>query len=262
LNFFKDYVAGFFSPTPLCGFLLIIGVVLLWSRKKEKTGKILVTLGIGLFLLFGFDSITGLFLNQLENKYPGLKVETINDEIRKQIHYVVVLGGGFADNPDHPLTSQVNVFSLTRLVEGIRIYRELPGSVLIFTGKGWSKVTEAQSMKELALKLGVPNTDIQIENESMNTFDHTQYLKSIIGKKPFILVTSALHMPRAMALFKTAGYKPIPAPTQHLLTRKYSFFNVQIPYTKGSNLSAMDAFALEFWGNIWARVTGKISFQE
>nr|MBA2405838.1 YdcF family protein [Bdellovibrionales bacterium] len=90
------------------------------------------------------------------------------------------------------------------------------------------------------------------------TYDHTVYLRQLLKDKPFVLVTSALHMPRSMGLFLKAGYKPIPAPTAHLLTGEYSLFNMKVPFARGDNLEAIDLWSTEFFGIILAKLKGRI----
>ncbi len=249
----KDYLAKLLLPTPLIFFLLIIGVILLW-RKKDRLGKWTVTASAVLMLLFSYDPLVESLLNSYENEYPGFS----KSSAPAGITHVVVLGGGVVPTSHHALTTQLTTPTLTRVIEGIRIYRQLPGTKIIFTGRGWNQIPEAKMMKDLALELGVPEADIMTEVESKNTFDHTVYLKPLIGQEPFVLVTSALHMPRAIGLFKTAGYKPFPAPTQHLLTGDYALFNMSGPYPHGDNLMASDFWFMEFWGIRWASLKGEI----
>ena len=113
-------------------------------------------------------------------------------------------------------------------------------------------------MKELAVKLGVNPEKIILEEESTNTLGHTLYLKKILKDETFILVTSAIHMPRAMGLFLKAEYKPIPAPTAHLLLGEYEILNMKVPFTSGDNLQAIDLWFNEFAAITWAKIKGNI----
>jgi uncharacterized SAM-binding protein YcdF (DUF218 family) len=256
-HFLRDYVANFLSPTPFIGISFLVGMILLW-RRKGKSAKVVLTVVFFLFVVFAYDPIPEILLNHYENRYPGFKLSSLDDEQKKKINYVVVLGGGFVPYEKHPLTTELTFHSLTRLVEGIRIHRELPGSTLIVSGKGWAPMSEAEAMKLMAVSLGVDEKKIIAEKESINTFGHTQHLKPVLGQTPFILVTSALHMPRAMGLFQQAGFSPIPAPTGHLLTGKYGFFNIKVPFAMGANLEAADLWFKEFWANLLAKLKGHI----
>lgn len=255
-SFFRNYAIALTSPTAWVGLLLIAGLILIWT-KKQHLAKWAFTLGTCLFLLFAFDPATEFLLNNFENKYPAFKLEAI--DAKSPPKYVVVLAGGYTPNPPlHPLTTELTRHTLPRVVEGIKIHREIPGSLLVFTGKGWAPQTEAMAMKEMAIKLGVKPEFIIIEEESSNTFEHTVNLKKILKEEPFVLVTSALHMPRSMGLFLKAGYKPIPAPTAHILQGKYALMNMQVPFARGDNLEAIDFWFNEFFGICWAKMMGKI----
>ncbi len=74
---------------------------------------------------------------------------------------------------------------------------------------------DTEIMSRVAMDLGPDPRDIEVESRSKDTADQARVIKSFVGNYPFILVTSASHMPRSMALFKKAGLKPMPAPTQH-----------------------------------------------
>ncbi len=175
-----------------------------------------------------------------------------------QIQYIVVLAGGYFPYKNHPLTTELGVYTLVRLTEGVRLARKIPQAKLVLTGKGWAESTEASAMQRLALELGIEESRIIMEEKSMNTYAHTIYLKEIIKDSPFILVTSALHMPRAVGIFKKAGYSPLPAPTGHNLRSEYSPFSLVEPFPKGNNLAAMDDLFLEYYGILWAKMKGEM----
>ena len=71
-------------------------------------------------------------------------------------------------------------------------------------------------MKALLLRLGVPDEAIVMETQSRNTAENALYTGEILRERGFarvLLVTSALHMPRAMKLFRARGIDAVPAPT-------------------------------------------------
>ena len=98
-------------------------------------------------------------------------------------------------------------------MEGIRLHRLLPGSKIVLTGGiGFDGPPEATTLSRVAEELGVAKSDMVLEVESRDTKDHPLYVRHIVKEEPFILVTSAFHMPRAMRLFVKQGLAPIPAP--------------------------------------------------
>jgi len=68
--------------------------------------------------------------------------------------------------------------------------------------------------------MGVSDSDIVLEPDSKDTKDEAVLIQKIVGNEKLILVTSASHMPRSMALFKKRGMQPIPAPTDHTIKRR------------------------------------------
>jgi uncharacterized SAM-binding protein YcdF (DUF218 family) len=79
--------------------------------------------------------------------------------------------------------------------------------------------SEAYVMKAQLTEWGVPEKNIVIETESLNTYRNAVNSKPLLekqGVKRVLLVTSAIHMPRALATFQTLGINAIPSPTDYL----------------------------------------------
>ena len=126
----KKIAASLLSPLSLCIELLLLGLFLLWFTRKQRAGKTIVSLGVILLCLFSYCAISNIFLRPLEHEYPPL----INPAEVQGIKWVVVLGGGHISDPGIPATSQLSDASLARLVEGVRLYKMLPGSKLVLSG--------------------------------------------------------------------------------------------------------------------------------
>ncbi len=131
----KKIAAHLLSPLSLCIELLLLGLFLLWFTRKQRAGKIIVSLGVILLCLFSYCAVSDIFLRPLEHKYPPL----INLADVHGVKWIVVLGGGHIYDPAIPATSQLSDASMVRLVEGIRLYKMLPGSKLVLSGgfTGW-----------------------------------------------------------------------------------------------------------------------------
>ena len=86
----KKIVAPLFFPVPLCLEILLLGLLLLWFTRKQKIGKIIVSLGVILFATLSYNAVSNVLLRPLEYKYDSL----INLENVSDIKGVVVLGGG------------------------------------------------------------------------------------------------------------------------------------------------------------------------
>jgi len=214
----KKLIAPFLMPLPMVLILALVGLFCLWFTRRQKTGKILVTVAVGLLGLLSYDGVSDMLARPLEKRYAPL---THAKEIQ-DVKWVVVLSGGSGVDGALPSSTYLREASLRRLAEGLSIQKRVPGSRLILTGKSWidGVTPEANVMADVAKEWGVKPEDIVVEAEARDTEDHAIYVKKIVGKDRFVLVTSASHMPRAMALFLAQGMKPIPAPTDYMIIER------------------------------------------
>jgi uncharacterized SAM-binding protein YcdF (DUF218 family) len=131
------------------------------------------------------------------------------DDIVPSVKWVVVLGGGNIPDPKIPVTSQLSEESMVRLIEAVRLHNKIPESKLVLSGGGVSGlIPSAETMSRVAKTIGVNQEDLVLETDSKDTEDQARLIKPIVGNEEFILVTSAAHMPRSMALFKKLGCNP------------------------------------------------------
>lgn len=255
----KKLIAPLFLPVPLCVELLIIGLILLWFTSKQKAGKIIVSIGVGLLVLTGYGIGSNTLLRSLEYSYPPLITVSQPANVDEQpIKWIVVLGAGGTFNPQLPSTSQLSDASLARLVEAIRLHRALPNSKLILSeGPIFSTTAGAEVMSKAALELGVNEQDIVLEANSRDTEEEAQFIKPVIGEERFILVTSASHMPRSVALFNKLGMKPIPAPTDYLAKDSYGITPNSL-FPNAWRIRGAELATYEYLGLAWAKIRGKI----
>ncbi len=209
----KKVISGILMPVPFILELLIAGLILLWFTKRQVAAKLIITLATFLLLLAGFGIVSDTILYRLENMYPPLDIQAAR---QGNVSWVVVLAAGHTSDRSLPVTSQLAPDTQVRLNEGIRLHRKLPGSrLLVSGGKFVDPVPVAALMAELARDLGVEPRDIVLEDRSKDTEDEAEFIKPMVGKDRFILVTTASHMPRSMALFEEQGMHPMPAPVGH-----------------------------------------------
>ncbi|MBU0730382.1 MAG: YdcF family protein [Proteobacteria bacterium] len=259
----KKFIAQLFFPLPMIAWLLAAGLILLWFSEKQKTGKILATAGFILFVLLSNSGFSSMILSPFEKKVPPDAAQLSGGEHRPgkyPVRFVIVLSGGHATDPDLPVTSYLSHSSLVRLVEGIRLMRYYPGSRLLLSGgKVFDKNSEASSMKDVALGLGVDERHIVLEEQSRDTNDQARLIKAIVGDSITVLVTSASHMPRALAMFHRNDMRPIPAPTGHLVQKNRNF-NVLHWFPSAENLRKSERAFYETLGTLWAKLRGQAVF--
>lgn len=250
----KKIVAAFFYPVPLCLGIVLVGLLFLWFTRKQKTGKIIVSAGFFLLLALSQSSFSDRLLKPLETRYPPM----MNPSSHKDVRWVVVLGGGHISDSRLPTTSQLTDSSLVRLVEGIRLYRMLPGSRLILSGGGaFDPVPNAELMAEVARSVGVREEDMVLETDSRDTEDEARLIKHIVKGDDFFLVTSASHMPRSIRLFRSVGTNPIPAPTGHR-ARQGERVGPGVFFPSARSLVKTQKAMHEYMGLVWAKIRGRI----
>ena len=100
--------------------------------------------------------------------------------------------------------------------------------------------------------------DIVLETKAADTKDHAIYVKEIVGKDRFILVTSASHMPRAMALFRKHGMEPVPAPTDYMVKVRGWGLRPMMFFPSAGSLEKAGRAIHEYLGIIWGKVRSQM----
>jgi uncharacterized SAM-binding protein YcdF (DUF218 family) len=208
----KKIISMFLMPFSLGMILLLIALILLYKNKLLKA-KITFTFGFLWLFMISYPPLVNHILHHFESSYPTLHTPP------KDIQHIYVLGAGHHSDDNHPITSQVHQISTVRLNEAIRLYNLLEQKPVIITSgyHGFFNTTSGALMQhKLALALGIHKDKLHMESSTKDTHEEAIAAKKYIGDAPFILVTSASHMKRAIQFFEHEGLHPIPAPTNHL----------------------------------------------
>ena len=249
----KKIVSRFFFPVPIIFEILAVGMFLLWFTRKQKLGKILITAGTVLLLL-GVNLVSAVLLRTLERQYHPFSVSALSAMGRKSETYIVVLGASYFSDPAVDLYSRISADGVVRVLEGVRLCRSVPSCKLVLSG---GPPGAAQTMNQIALSLGVRPGDIILEEHSRDTHEEAEFIKPIVGTTPFLLVTSASHMPRAMGLFRKLGMQPIAAPTDYLAKSNRSLTPDDI-FPSSYGLYEAERTFYEYLGIAWEKLRGQI----
>lgn len=252
----KKLIAPLLAPLNFALIMIFIGLILLWATKRQKAGKIFASAGMLWLLLASYGFVSDTLLAPIEwQNAPILNTAAIPES--QSIRWIVVLGGGHTTDNRLPANTQLSDPSLIRLIEGIRLHRQISGSRLLLSGGGvYSEGTDAETMSQAAISLGVKSEDIVLESESRDTEEEARIIKPMIGTEQFILVTSASHMPRALALFRKEGMNPIAAPTQYQVKAAPSIGPWAF-YPGVESLGKSDRAIYESLGRLWAKLRGR-----
>ena len=201
-------------PLGLVLLLLVIGLVFLF-RRRLGVGRVLILAATLILYLFSLSPVADFLARPLEEAYPVAQI----DRLPADLSAVVVLGGGALDRRDLPPAARLGGDTLQRTLEGVRLWRARPGARLVLCGGEWSAEPDypspAELMGQLAESLGVDPDRIKLDQTSKDTYENALEALKFLDEKPFVLVTSARHLPRAMAIFRRFGREPVPAPTDH-----------------------------------------------
>lgn len=207
-------------PVPLCLTLLIVGIILLCFSRRVRLGRGLLIAGIVLLTLFSNKLVSYALLRPIEATFapiPEFVADAPLPPALARCRYVVVLGGGHSDSPGFSANNQLSSSSLARIVEGIRILRQLPEARLITSGPGAvGYTTHAATLARVATEFGIARERIILTETGRDTEEESQNVRALVGDTPLALVTTAWHLPRATGLFRRAGMDVLPCPTDHL----------------------------------------------
>ncbi len=231
--FLSKLLPLFFYPLGLSSLLITIALIILLWRSKRSRSATIAGRGISLFkrsrvasILLGI-ALTILFLSSNEVVSKGL-VRSLewqylpNGEL-PQAEAIVVLGGGTRPRIAPRQWYEVNEAG-DRILYGSWLYKQGKAPLLVVTGGraewyGEGGNPESEDMAAIAEIMGVPANAIVQESQSFNTRDNAVNTKLILDKRginKILLVTSALHLPRSLEIFRKVGFECIAAPTDFL----------------------------------------------
>ena len=221
----KNIVSAMMMPLTIS---IIFALISLWYMHINhlKRAKNFLLFSIIWISLLSYKPVAYYLLQPLEQSYP--KLETVPNNIE----YILLLGGN----------------KTTRTWEALRLYQQKPSLKLITSGY----LGQAQAIKTLLIESGIPKESILMQANPKDTIEEAKALKKRLGNQPFILITSAYHIPRAMEIFKKEGLTPTPAPTD-IQIEKNEFFTSP----KGRYLAYTERAWHEYIGILWLKIRGE-----
>ncbi len=249
----EKIVSSFFTLPGI--FLVAQAIIMIYLVIKTKAFFMkLIAVFTFMIMLLTFTGVgTNIFLFPLEN------YAEYNQEFYTERYPIVVLGGGLQHgvNPDG---AELNSISLQRLVEAYILYNKLGAKIIPTGGTGVShhNIAEADIAGKWLQKMGVPGKDIVLEKQAQTTYENGVYVQKWLQKHDYekiYLVTSAVHMPRSIAVFKDAGVNLIPVPAGYMYNHKLGWLDY-LPnrFALTANMSALH----EWLGIIWYKINGRI----
>src|ERR1700683_2427437 len=254
--FLLSKTAGFFAlPSNLFMSICILGPVLLWTRFVRCGGWLVVT-SLVLFAVVGLSPLGYALLLPLEQRFPPW------DPSRGPPDGIVVLGGSIL--PD--VSAARGVVKLDdaaeRITATVELARRYPNARIIFSGGSAALMFDQPPEAPFAAKeleaLGIDRDRITAEDQSRNTVENAVFSRLIANPKPgerWLLVTSAFHIPRAMAVFRAAGFPVEAYPVDWRTRGPVDLLRLSDSLTEG--LARTDTAAHEWVGLAAYRLTGR-----
>jgi uncharacterized SAM-binding protein YcdF (DUF218 family) len=184
------------------------GVSLLVLNRRRRVAAGMLWAGMVVLGLLGFKALPDALLRPLENRYPTPAQSAVAQHVG-----LIVLGGAM-DRPDvYQAHGQVPLGDAAeRMTVPVGLMRQHPQLQLVFSGGEGrlfaTGVSEAELAKAFYEEQGADMTRVSLEGASRTTRENAHQVAALLGErcqKPWLLVTSAWHMQRAMAEFEAVG---------------------------------------------------------
>ena len=243
---------GFIAvPSNLVVMVGLAGIVLLPTR-FARVGRRLLVASVVLIAAIGVLPIGNALLLPLEDRFPQW------DPVHGPPTGIIVLGGVI--NPERSeARGQTSLDEAAeRVTTAVELARQYPTARIVFSGSG-GRLSEAVFAQRFFESLGVPHDRITIETKSRNTAENAVFTKRLIAPRPgehWLLVTSALQMPRAIGVFRQAGFAVEAYPVDYQTNGWDDVRTLSGSLTGG--MVGTDAAAHEWVGLFVYWVTGRI----
>lgn len=213
---------------PLLDLLIVLGLALLItsrrhtdaSRTKRRYGLWIAWAVWGTLWLFATPRVSFGALSLLEAPAIDLRAALAGTPEDRCV-MVVLTGGALSPKPGVSKPELLQGSSMPRALGAARLYSERPVGHVIVTGRAdaWDHPDEtAAAMGEVLVAFGVPRERVILETLSLDTRQNARFSGAIareLGAEKIVVVTSALHVPRAVFEFEGAGMHVLGAPVDH-----------------------------------------------
>jgi uncharacterized SAM-binding protein YcdF (DUF218 family) len=204
--------------------MLLLFVLILLSGcfaffRCVKSSVVMFMMAVVSFVSIGGGFLPHMLLNRLQKNYMPLE-----NPIWQKQNAMILLGAGALHVPGENKI-EPTMIAYSRIYEAARLYfsckKKSAGCSVIVSGGDATAVGESEAViyQKALLDLGVASSDIILEQKSRNTYQNAEFTDAILQKQSFnqvVLVTSGIHMERALLYFSAFGVKPTPAPSDYL----------------------------------------------
>ena len=208
------------QPSTLIALLIAYGSILIWTG-WARWGRRFVCVGAALLLIAGLSPLGNALILPLEDRFQRTNL----DQPPPPTGFIVL--GGAEDRlvgraRKAPTLNEAG----ERIVETVMLARRFPEAKIAFSGGDagilYASDSEAVGAQRLLTEMGGAPGRLILESGARDTYENAVYLKAELGKlgslgpgTRWVMITSAYHMPRAMASFRQAGFDVEPWPVDY-----------------------------------------------
>lgn len=245
-----------FSPFGLFLICILAGAIL------ENRKRILLTLAFSNVIFFSLPVVSISLISSLENRTPKFEIDNIPPS-----HTGILLGGG-VNVIDEKISRAELGSSGDRLALATELYKKNKIIHILIVGNSSSNKgtkSEARQSAEILQSWGVPSDAISMEERSLNTLENAvlsmKHLKEPTDH-PSILITSAMHMPRARALYCRQGIRVTGFSANHWVREYSSLLKLANWIPNSSSLNGSTRALNEYAAIVYYAIVGKISLHD
>lgn len=237
--------------------LLILGALIGAAYSSRLSGQLLAFACLALLLVVGAAPLGALAIAPLENRFPAPPADL------PAPYGIVVLGGAIDDDISRARGQTTFDEGAERLTETAILARRYPSARIVYSGGSNSlsgrPSSEAEEGRKLLVALGVDPQRVTIEPRSRNTDENARFTAAMVhpeSGQTWLVVTSAFHMPRAMGLFRKAGFDAVAAPVDFRTEGQGRDWRLNANLPRG--LELFDLAVHEWIGLAAYRLSGRI----
>jgi uncharacterized SAM-binding protein YcdF (DUF218 family) len=246
--FLSKLLPAFIYPVGSTITLLVLAGLFLALQSRRRAMAVLLA-ALSWLWVCSSPIVAEWLVGKLERQFPpvALTLTPVAD--------VAIVLGGAIGQPVAPRVEIELVNASSRILHAARLYRFGKVKRILIAGGNlpWqsSVAPESELIHQLLVEWGIPDDAIQVAGQSQNTFENALEIAELRNATAFasaLLITSAAHMPRAMAVFRHAGI-PVTASTVHVTAVRHptNIFN----WLPDVEALAMTTNAMKEWIGTW-----------
>ena len=225
-------------------------------------GCLLLAVALIAGLLVGWTPLPYWLLRPLEQAHPSIDSRRMADTI--SVRGIILLGGGInakrGDKPNGPIFTSAG----SRIVTTLELAQAFPNAKILLSGGApfqrgrRDEHSEASLTRDLLMRLGVSAERLLLEEKSRDTFENARESERVLMQQDghWLLVTSAAHMPRALAAFGPVATRLIPCCADYKTQGRSD--NNRFWGSAAHGWLCCDIAAYEWLGLIAYRLSGRI----